>query len=62
MISVALVKNMQKDHPALKSLDIPDTVKDNLQYNLKPYLHAVNLSGIEKNTIRKMMIVGNTGI
>ena len=69
MIAVALVKNMHengtfydKNHPIVKLLDIPDTVKENLGYNLKTYLQAVNLSGIQKTTIRKMMVVGNTGI
>ena len=69
MIAVALAKNMQeegtfydKNHPIVKSLDFPDTVKENLRYNLKTYLQAITLSGIEKTTIRKMMIVGNTGM
>ena len=68
MISIALVKNMREKftnidqyEPILKLLDLPDTVKQDLKNNLKRYLQAVNLSGIEKNTIRKMMVVGNTG-
>ena len=68
MISVALVKNMQEEGsfydqnpPIIELLDIPDVVKENLSTNLKPYLEGVNLSGIENKTIRKMMLVGNTG-
>ena len=48
--------------PILERLDIPDTVKANLKVNLRPYLQAIEVSGYEKNKVRKLMIVGNTGI
>ena len=72
MIAVAMVKDMLDSHnqdergsdkllPILERLDIPDTVKANLVVNLKPYLQAIEVSGYEKNKVRKLMIVGNTG-
>ena len=69
MIAVAIVKHMKdqdenvsdKFLPIIRSLDIPDTVKANLNVSLKPYLQAIEVSGYEKNKIRKLMIVGNTG-
>ena len=73
MIAVAMVKDMLDSHnqdgsgsdkllPILEYLDIPDTVKANLMFNLKPYLQAIEVSGYEKNKVRKLMIVGNTGM
>ena len=69
MIAVALLKEIRDNTSSyeldfwsiLKRLDLPDSVKANLFSNLEPYLQAIEVSGYEKNKIRKMMIVGNTG-
>ena len=45
----------------ISCLDLPDNVKKNVKQNFIPYLHAVELDGYDEHTIRKMMIVGNTG-
>ena len=73
MIAVAMVKDMLysqnkdvsgpgKHRAILERLDIPDTVKANLTVNLKPYLQAIEVSGYEKYKVRKLMLVGNTGM
>ena len=45
----------------ISCLYLPENVKKNLTQNFIPYLHAVELDGYDEHTIRKMMIVGNTG-
>ena len=45
----------------ISCLYLPEVVKKNLKQNFIRYLHAVELEGYDEHTIRKMMIVGNTG-
>ena len=69
MIAVALVQEIRENKSSyeldqqsiLNRLDIPDSVKANLMNNLEPYFQAIEVSGYEKNKVRKMMLVGNTG-
>ena len=49
--------------PAIvEELQIPANIKRNLRANIKPYLQDIELLGYEKKIVRKMMLVGNSGI
>ena len=65
IIAVAL-EIVQPNHPdkeeILHYVDLPDNIKRDLSSNLKLYLQAIELFGYEAKKIRKMMVMGNTGI
>ena len=56
-----LIRDMAK-RQILPLLNLPDSVKQNLDQNLEPYLKAIELDGYDEQTIRKMMVMGNRGI
>ena len=64
VVAVALITVMKKqkhEQQILKSLSLPDFVRENIDDRLRSYLNAIALNGYSKKKIRKVTVLGNKG-